>query len=62
MLMVIGCLYSDYVRELDGRKSHTGHIFTISESRVRSKVTLQYLLILSTTKDEYMALYRQPMK
>ncbi|GKB43254.1 putative polyprotein, partial [Tanacetum coccineum] len=47
---------SDYVVDLDTRRSLTGYVFTIGNSVVSWKATLQPLDALSTTDAEYMAL------
>nr|GEY93953.1 retrovirus-related Pol polyprotein from transposon TNT 1-94 [Tanacetum cinerariifolium] len=47
---------SDYVTDLDVRRSLTGYVFTIGNSVVSWKATLQPSVALSSTKAEYMAL------
>ncbi|GKC50358.1 putative stress up-regulated Nod 19, partial [Tanacetum coccineum] len=47
---------SDYAADLDARRSLTGYVFTIGNSVVSWKATLQPSVALSTTKAEYMAL------
>lgn len=53
---VVGFVDSDYVGDLDRRRSLTGYIFTLSGYAVSWKATLQPTVALSTTKAEYMAL------
>ncbi|GJT44656.1 retrotransposon protein, putative, ty1-copia subclass [Tanacetum coccineum] len=48
--------FSDYAADLDARRSLTGYVFTIGNSVVSWKATLQPSVALSTTKAEYMAL------
>ena len=52
----VGYSYSDYVANLDARRFVTGYTFTIGNSLVSWKATLQPTLALSTTEVEYMAL------
>ncbi|GJX92940.1 retrovirus-related pol polyprotein from transposon TNT 1-94 [Tanacetum coccineum] len=47
---------SDYAADLDARRSLTGYVFTVGNSVVSWKATLQPSVALSTTKAEYMAL------
>ncbi|GJT67397.1 hypothetical protein Tco_1018877 [Tanacetum coccineum] len=54
--LVAGYSYSNYVTDLDARRSLTGYVFTIGNSVVSWKATLQPLVTLSTTKAEYMTL------
>ena len=49
---VIGYVDSDFVGDLDKRKSLTGYVFTLSDSVI--KATLQSTVALSTTEAEYM--------
>ncbi|GKD89634.1 hypothetical protein Tco_1365141 [Tanacetum coccineum] len=54
--LVAGYLNSDYAADLDARRSLTGYVFTIGNSVVSWKATLQPSVTLSTTEAEYMAL------
>ncbi|KAL9239955.1 hypothetical protein vseg_014225 [Gypsophila vaccaria] len=47
---------SDYVADIDGRRSMTGYVYTLGGSVVSWKATLQLSVTLSTTEAEYMAL------
>ena len=47
---------SDFVADLDARRSVTGYTFTIGNSLVSWKATLQPIVALSTTEAKYMAL------
>lgn len=46
---------ADYARELDKRRSTTGHVFLLAGAPVSWKSTLQSSIALSTTEAEYMA-------
>ncbi|GJY56996.1 retrovirus-related pol polyprotein from transposon TNT 1-94 [Tanacetum coccineum] len=48
--------YSDYVADLNARRSLTGYVFTIRNSVVSWKATLQPSVALSTTEAKYIAL------
>jgi hypothetical protein len=52
---VIGYVDSDYVSDLDKRRSLTGFVFTLSGCAISWKVTLQSTVALSTIEAEYMA-------
>ena len=54
--LVAGYSDSDYAADVDGRRSMTGYIFTLGNSVVSWKATLQPSVTLSTTEAEYMAL------
>ncbi|GJW84275.1 retrovirus-related pol polyprotein from transposon TNT 1-94 [Tanacetum coccineum] len=54
--LVSGYSDSDYAADLDARRSLTGYVFTIGNSVVSWKATLQPYVALSTTEAEYMAL------
>ncbi|GJT39666.1 retrovirus-related pol polyprotein from transposon TNT 1-94 [Tanacetum coccineum] len=54
--LVVGYLDLDYDADLDARRSLTGYVFTIGNSVVSWKATLQPSVALSTTEAEYMAL------
>ena len=47
---------SDYATDLGARRSLTGYVFTVGNSVVSWKVTLQPSVVLSTIEVEYMAL------
>ena len=51
----IGYCDSDYVGDLDKRRSTTGYVFTLAKAPVSWKSTLQSIVALSTTEVEYMA-------
>ena len=53
---VLGYYDSDYVGDLDKRRSTTGYVFTLAKAPVSWKSTLQSTLALSTTEAEYMAI------
>ncbi|KAK3022350.1 hypothetical protein RJ639_047055 [Escallonia herrerae] len=50
---VVGYVDSDYVGDLDRRRSLTGYVFTFSSYVISWKATLQTILALSTIKAEY---------
>ena len=52
--LVVGYVDSDYVGNIDDRRSTTGYVFTLSGGPVCWKSTLQSLVAMSTTKAEYM--------
>ena len=52
---VVGYVDSDYVGDLDKRRSLTGYVFSIGGCVISWKATLQSTIALSTTKAEYMA-------
>ncbi|GJU80299.1 hypothetical protein Tco_1282664 [Tanacetum coccineum] len=54
--LVAGYSDSDYIKDLDARSSLTSYIFTIGNSVVTWKATLQLSVTLSTTEAEHMAL------
>ncbi|KAJ4721172.1 Retrovirus-related Pol polyprotein from transposon TNT 1-94 [Melia azedarach] len=56
MCLVIGFSDSDYVGDVDSRRSMTGYAFTLGSSVVSWKATLQPTATLSTIEAEYMAL------
>ena len=47
---------SDYAGNIDDRRSTIGYVFTLSGGPVCWRSTLQFLVAMSTTKGEYMAL------
>ncbi|XP_057461860.1 secreted RxLR effector protein 161-like [Actinidia eriantha] len=47
---------SDYIRDLDERRSTTGYVFTMASGLVCWRSTLQSIVALSTTETEYMAM------
>ncbi|XP_042059574.1 secreted RxLR effector protein 161-like [Salvia splendens] len=53
---LVGYCDSDYVENIDSRKSHSGYIFTMYGAAVSWKSSLQSVAALPTTKAEYMAL------
>jgi len=54
--LVVGYVDSDYVGDLDNRRSTTGYVFTISGGPVCWKSTIQSIVALSTTEVEYIAI------
>ncbi|XP_059281019.1 secreted RxLR effector protein 161-like [Lycium ferocissimum] len=52
---VLGYVDSDFVGDLDRRRSTTGYIFTLAGSAISWKATLQSIVVLSTTEVKYMA-------
>ena len=52
---VIGFVDYDFVGDFDKRKSLIGYVFTLSDSVINWKATLQSTVALSTTEAEYMA-------
>ncbi|GJW70913.1 secreted RxLR effector protein 161-like protein [Tanacetum coccineum] len=60
--LVVGYSYSNYVADLDARRSLTGYVFTIRNLVLSWKATLQPSVVLSTTKAEYMALTKVAKK
>ena len=53
---VVGYCDSDYVGDLDKRRSTTGYVFTLAKAPVSWKSTLQLTVALSTMEAEYMAI------
>ncbi|GKV28505.1 hypothetical protein SLEP1_g37549 [Rubroshorea leprosula] len=53
---VVGFVDSDFVSDLDKRRSTTGYVFTLSGCAISWKATLQSTVTLSTTEAEYMAI------
>ena len=51
---VVGFIDSDYVGDLDKRRSLTGYMFTIVGVAISWKATLQSTIALSTTEAKYM--------
>uniref|UniRef100_A0A3Q7GHA7 Reverse transcriptase Ty1/copia-type domain-containing protein n=1 Tax=Solanum lycopersicum TaxID=4081 RepID=A0A3Q7GHA7_SOLLC len=54
--LVTGYSNSDYLGDVDTRRSMTGYVFTLGGSVVSWKAALQPTVTLSTTEAEYMAL------
>ncbi|XP_047340459.1 secreted RxLR effector protein 161-like [Impatiens glandulifera] len=54
--LVTGYSDSDYAVDIDGRRSMTGYVYTLVDSVVSWKATLQSTVTLSTTEAEYMTL------
>ncbi|XP_047323523.1 secreted RxLR effector protein 161-like [Impatiens glandulifera] len=54
--LVTGYSDLDYAVDIDGRRSMTGYVYTLGDSVVSWKATLQSTVTLSTTEAEYMAL------
>ena len=52
---LIGHVDSDYVADLDRRRSLTSYVFTVDSCAVSWRATLQSVVALSTTEAEYMA-------
>jgi len=52
---VVGYVDSDYAGDLDRRRSLSGYIFTLCNSDISWKVTLQSIVALSTTEAEYIS-------
>ena len=52
----VGYVDSDYVGDLDSRKSMTGYVFRFAGGPISQKSTLQDVVALSTTEAEYMAM------
>ena len=53
---ISGYCDSDYAADLDKRRSITGYAFTFGGNLVSWKSNLQYIVALSTTEAEYVAL------
>jgi len=53
---------SDYVGDLDKRRSTTGYVFTLSHAPVSWHYTLQSTMVLSTKEAEYMAVTEAVME
>ncbi|KAM6551197.1 hypothetical protein CsatB_001005 [Cannabis sativa] len=53
--IVNGCVDSDYASCIDTRRSLTGYVFTVFGGCVSWKSTLQKVVALSSTEEEYMA-------
>ena len=51
---IAGYSDSDFACDLDRRRSLTGYTFTLSDSAISWKATLQSIVALSTTEAEYM--------
>ncbi|CAL9237692.1 unnamed protein product [Arabidopsis halleri] len=54
--LIAGYSDSDYAGDVDSRRSMTGYVFTLGNSVISWKATLQPTVTLSSTKAEYMAL------
>nr|GEV11871.1 retrovirus-related Pol polyprotein from transposon TNT 1-94 [Tanacetum cinerariifolium] len=54
-LIVTGYVDSDYAGDLDGSKSTTGYVFTLSGGTISWVSKLQSVVAMSTTKAEYVA-------
>ena len=54
--VVVGYVDSDFVGDLDKRRSLTGYVFIVGSCAISWKVTLQTIVALSTTEAEYMAI------
>ena len=52
---IVGYVDSDYVGDLDIRRSLTRYVFTLCGNVISWKTTLQSTVILLTTKSKYMA-------
>ena len=52
---VVGYVDSDYVGDMDDRRSTTGYVFTLAGGPICWKSTVQSIVALSTTEAEYMA-------
>ena len=52
---IAGYSDSDFVGDLDRRRSLTGYVFILSGSAISWKATLQSIVAFSTTEAEYMA-------
>ena len=50
-----GYVDSDYARDLDRIRSLTGYVFMLNRCLINWKVTLHYVVALSTTEAEYTA-------
>jgi hypothetical protein len=53
--VLVGYVDSYYAGDLDKRQSTTGNIFTLAKGPTSWRSTLQTIVVLSTTKAEYMA-------
>ena len=51
---IVGYVGAKYAGEMDDRRSTIGYLFTLSREPIRWKSTLQSLVVMSTTKAEYM--------
>jgi len=52
---VVGYVDSDYVGDIDRRRSLSSYIFTLCNSAISWKATLQSIVALSTTAIEYIS-------
>ncbi|XP_073046052.1 secreted RxLR effector protein 161-like [Primulina eburnea] len=53
--VIKGYVDSDYAGSIDTRKSLTGYVFTLNDTAISWKATLQPVVALSSTEAEYMA-------
>ena len=53
---IVGYMDLDFAGDLDKRRCLTGYLFTLSNSAISWKITLQATVALSTTEIEYIAL------
>lgn len=53
---MVGFCDSDYAANLDNRRSQSGYVFTLFNSAISWKSSLQSVVVLSTTEAEYIAL------
>lgn len=51
-----GYVNVDFAGDLDKRRSISGYIFTLYENTISWKANLQSIVVLSTTKTEYISL------
>ena len=59
---VVGYVDSNYAGDLDKRRSLTGYIFIVFRCTISWKVTLQSIVVMSTTEAKYMALTKTVKK
>ncbi|XP_042041299.1 secreted RxLR effector protein 161-like [Salvia splendens] len=53
---LVGYVDSNYVNDMDKRKSTTSYVFTVCRSCISWKSQLQHIVALSTTESEYIAI------
>ena len=53
---VIGYVDSNFIGDLDKKRSLTGYVFTVGDCTISWKATLQHIVALSTIESKYMAI------
>jgi hypothetical protein len=51
--LVVGYVDSYYIGDMDDKRSTTGYVFTLAGGPVCWKLSVQYIMVMSTTEAEY---------